>query len=187
MMIHMPLGQGGSQPAHQRATAAIRKQGAAPFAFAHVQPIQLRVELIGEVAPQRLAPGNGDGGADQRLPVLCDEVLPRVAHSRLRRHARAPNRRGAAHERTPLAVDASPPLWRQARSSGSIPASAMIRSNSSRFSPQLGAALARQSSSSRRRSIVPRGSGSDACATLTVSGTPAADSADAISTASRFA
>src|ERR1039458_6187229 len=77
-MIHVPLGQSGPQPAHQRSPPAIREQRAAPLAVARVQSIELSVKLIGEVAAQRLAADDGDGRPNKRLPAPGDEVLPRA-------------------------------------------------------------------------------------------------------------
>src|ERR1035437_979121 len=75
-VVHMALGQRGAEPADQRATAAVGLERATALSVACVEPVELRVELTGQVAAHRVAAGDSDCGPDQRLFIDTDKALP---------------------------------------------------------------------------------------------------------------
>ncbi len=76
VLVDKALGERGSQPADQRTAPGIGIERAAPFALADGQPVELRVETVGEFAAQAFVAGDGHAGAEKRLPVKGNESLP---------------------------------------------------------------------------------------------------------------
>ena len=60
MMVHVALGKRGAEPADQRTPAAVGLPAGSVFRHRGRQAVELGVKLVGQVAAQRVAAGDGN-------------------------------------------------------------------------------------------------------------------------------
>jgi hypothetical protein len=92
MVINVPLGQRGAEPAEKRPTPGVRSQRRTALAIELPQPVQFGIERVGEIMAHGCGAGDGDCGFGQRVTVDAEEALPGgiaaqsagVGHSQLR-------------------------------------------------------------------------------------------------------
>jgi hypothetical protein len=78
MVIDVTLCERGTQPAHQRSAASVGGERAAPLTVTRSKAVEFGVELISQIAAERLIACDGDGRASERLAINLDEMLPRA-------------------------------------------------------------------------------------------------------------
>src|SRR6202012_2409898 len=77
MVVYVPLGEGRTQPAHERSSSGVRGQGRTPLAVALVEPKEFGVERIGELLSKRGRSGHRNGGLRERSSKALEKLLPR--------------------------------------------------------------------------------------------------------------
>jgi hypothetical protein len=76
VVVDVALGEGGAEPAEERAAARVGGERGAAFAFFGGEAVELGVERVGEVVTEGCGAGDGDGGLGEGRAVDGEESLP---------------------------------------------------------------------------------------------------------------
>jgi hypothetical protein len=77
MVIHMPLGQDGTQPTHERTTTGVRRKRRTALPIDLTETEELGVDGVGQVVAQSCGASDGGGGTGQGLTVEREKAFPR--------------------------------------------------------------------------------------------------------------
>jgi hypothetical protein len=77
MVIHMPLGQDGTQPTHERTTTGVRRQRRTALSVDLTETEELGVDGVSQVVAHGGGASDGGGGTGQGLTVEREKAFPR--------------------------------------------------------------------------------------------------------------